>query len=200
MKIEKINNKIALTWKYKITEHHIQSKDLEIKATQHITSLNNNLIKMMNIRQILFIYKNPETQELQLTTQEPPIEANYEIIKTRNNGTQTTIQIPKNITTLTTNQTATIRYYPTEPDYYTPTQSKMTITIEKIPPEELETTAQFNTQTNPPTITWNIQNNQIPEDLQQFLTESNKKQIKTLSKAKVTLNPQTLDITITEDE
>lgn len=196
MKMQYKNNQIAITWKHKITKHIVRGRNITVDSVQYITSLTKQLIDLANIRKLIFIYKNPETQEYHLTIHEPPIEAEYEVIKTRNGGNQQTIQLPRRFLKLTDNQTATIKYYPAEPDYYDPTLSKITLTIKDLPIEEKESTAQIM-PTNPPTLQWNIKYGEIPFDLEQFLTKKHKKTIQETQNTTAILNLQTLDITLT---
>ena len=130
------NEKLAIKWEYKITRHTHDSK--LSRTTQHITGLSTALVNLAGIRQVLFLYKNPITNEYGLTTTEPPIEK-YHTILTRNNNNQVTIQLPRELNLKENEQqNIIITYYPHEEDPYLKTKPYITIQIIDVETNESE--------------------------------------------------------------
>ena len=188
------NDKLAIKWEYKITRHTHDSK--LSRTTQHITGLSTALVNLAGIRQVLFLYKNPITNEYGLTTTEPPIEE-YHTILTRTNHDQVTIQLPRELNLKEKEQqNIIITYYPHEEDPYLKT--KPYITIQIIDVETNESKAELVKIDDKTKLLWVIEPHEnIPADLEQFLTADEIERLKyPATKQIVELDVQSLNVKI----
>ena len=135
-KIEKNpkNNEPLIKWTYKITgsTHHLQKSNKTMLETRlHQTTLNQDLKKLLNIRNVLFIYYHEPTQKYYITTTEPPEGVEFKNVKPQTIKKQTNINIPKKFFKDLDNKQATFIYHSHTSDYINQNQRLTEIIIEE---------------------------------------------------------------------
>lgn len=177
MEIKYEDGHLKLEWVYTITRFKHDTK-LSGELTQFIINLNTTILKMANIRRVLFLYKD-STGQFCLTTREPENPIEYETILTRSNKKQVTIQLPQDFLDLKEElpQQAIISIFPQLKDSETGNSPKIWLDINTLPPEINEPS--LETVDGKQYLSWIIaEEEEIPEALKQFLTEDEMESIK----------------------
>lgn len=199
MEVRYDDEKLSIVWEYKITKHTHKTKI--DKITQHIVGLNSALVNLAKIRKIVFIYKNPLSNDklYHMSISEPLVDEYYTVM-TRNNGRQVTIQLPKELKELKQDSVQKVRiiYYPQEED--PSLKSKPLMTMEIMNVEEDEPEAKIIKGKDGAKIRWELKpHEEIPSDLKEFINEDEKERLNYNPKLNIVdLDIQTLKITITD--
>ena len=170
MEIKYEGNNLKMEWTYTITRFQHETK-LSGMITQFIINLNTTILKMGNIRRVLFLYKDKTTGQFCFTTTEPEESIHYETILTRSNKKQVTIQLPQELLGLKENipQKAIINIYPHLKDSETGSSPKITMDIVDLPPEVNEPSLEIIKGEK--YLSWIIETGEkTPKSLIQFLT------------------------------